>query len=248
MKGNKITRFSADVELIEWDAMDPAGLDSDVPVHRGHLYYNDEDLSLMSGVWDCTPFIRKMRPYNVNEFIYILEGSVTIELEDGSSATISAGESFLIPKGLVCRWVQSEYVRKFFVIFSGAENVAHKDPTQFGIMAPKPSDAVTPVVIKDRSKIMGALPEQQHHIYYTDVTGQFTVSMWHSDAFERPVMEFDHFELMCILEGEATVSDGAGNDQVIESGDAVFVPQGAQYKWKSDVPVTKVYCAFSPNV
>ncbi len=251
MNVDRVTRFEfdgpADTGLVEWDAMDPSELESGEPVQRGHFYFNDEKMGLMAGIWDCTPFTGKMAPYEVDEFMYVLEGSVTMELEDGTSTTVSAGESFIIPKGLICKWVQTEYMRKAFVIFSSADDDIHDNPAQFGIMVPKPSDAVTPIVIKDTSRIIGAVPEQQNHAYYTDATGQFSVGMWHSDAFERPAFEFDHFDLMCILEGVATVSDGAGDDQVFKTGECVFVPQGAQYKWKCDVPVTKVYCAFTPK-
>ncbi|MCP4980039.1 MAG: DUF861 domain-containing protein [Gammaproteobacteria bacterium] len=251
MNVDKVTQFEfdgpADTGLVEWEAMDPADIESGEPVQRGHFYYNDEATGLMAGVWDCTPYRGKMEPYSVDEFMYVLEGSVTMELEDGSSTTISAGESFIVPKGLICRWVQTEYIRKYFVIFSSAEDEVHDNPARYGIMTPRPSDATTPIVIEDTSRIIGTVPEQHNHIYYTDVTGQFTVGMWNSTAFERPVFEFDHFDLMCILEGEATVSDGAGNNQVFKTGEACFVPLGAQYKWQCDVPVTKVYCAFTPR-
>ncbi len=250
MNVDKIIRFEpegpADNKLVEWEAMDPSSIESGEPVQRGHLYYDDEALGLMAGVWDCTPFRGKMEPYPVEEFMYVLKGSVIIELEDGSSTTIAAGESFIVPKGLLCRWVQTEYVRKYFVIFSAKGGEVHHDPARYGIITPRVNDATTPIVIKDTSRIIGIVPDQHNHIYYTDVTGQFTVGMWHSTAFERPVFEFDHFDLMCILEGEATVSDGDGNNQLFKTGEACFVPMGAQYKWQCDVPVTKVYCAFTP--
>ncbi len=246
MNADKVTRFEfdgpADTGLVEWDAIDPAGLESGEPVQRGHFYYNDEATGLMAGVWDCTPFVGKMAPYDVDEFMYVLEGSVTMELEDGTSTTVSAGESFIIPKGLVCKWVQTEYMRKFFVIFNSAENNVHDDPSRFGIITPKPGDAATPIDIKDTSRIIGAIPKQWNDTLYTDASGQFSVGMWRSEAFERPEFEFDHVDLMCILEGEATVSG-----QTFKQGEAVFVPEGAQYKWQCDVPVTKVYCAFTPK-
>ncbi len=251
MNVDKITQFETDGPagsgLVEWDAIDPTTLESGEPVQRGHLYYNDESTGFMSGVWDCTPMVSKMEPYSVDEFMYVLEGSVTMELEDGTSTKVSAGESFIIPKGLVCKWVQNEYMRKFFVIFDSAASNVHADPSKFGIITPTISDAKTPVNITDTSRIIGAVPDQLSDILYTDASGQFSVGMWHSTAFERPAFEFDHFDLMCILEGEATVSDGAGDDQHFKTGDSVFVPKGAQYKWQCDVPVTKVYCAFVPK-
>jgi len=251
MNVDKITRFNLDgpngSDLVEWPAMDAANLESDVPVQRGYFYLNDENLGLKVGLWDCTPFTSIMRPYPVDEFMHLLEGSLTIEQEDGTATTVSAGDTFAIPKGLVCRWVQTEHVRKFFMISSNTDGETHDNPAQFGVMCPKASDPVTPIVITDTSLILGAVPEQHRHAYYTDKTGQFSVGIWHSEPFERPVYEFDHYDLMYIVKGVATVSDGAGDDQVFKAGEAVFVPKGAPYKWKNDEFVTKIFCAFTPK-
>ncbi|MBT4889454.1 MAG: DUF861 domain-containing protein [Rhodospirillales bacterium] len=247
MNVDKITGFDPDVELEDWGPMDEADLETPSPVQRGHFYYNDEDIGIMAGVWDCTPFTGKMAPYAVEEFMYVIEGSIIMELEDGSKTTISAGESFIIPKGLVCRWIQNEYVKKHFVIFGNENAKAHDNPAQFGIITPKANDPVVENKNVDPSMIIGAVPVQHGLSYYTDASEQFTVGMWHSQPFERPAFEFNHFDLMIIVEGVATVSDGAGDDQVFKAGDAVFVPKGAQYKWKNDEFVSKIYCAFSPK-
>jgi hypothetical protein len=251
MNVDKITRFSFDgpneAGLEEWEAMDVADLDSEIPVQRGYLYYNDEKLGFKAGVWDCTPFSSKMAPYPCDEFMHVLEGSITIEQEDGVSTTVSPGESFAIPKGLVCRWVQTKYVRKFFMISNNVGGKVHENPAQYGVICPRTDDPVSPIVIKGTSLIIGGIPEQQINNYYTDATGQFTVGLWHSTPFERPVYEFDRFDLMMITKGVATISDGAGDDQVFKAGEAAFVPKGAQYKWMNDEPVSKIYCAFTPN-
>jgi uncharacterized cupin superfamily protein len=47
----------------------------------------------------------------------LLEGSVTIAVEDGEEVTIHAGETFVIPQGLRCSWEQGGSVRKFYAIF-----------------------------------------------------------------------------------------------------------------------------------
>ena len=250
MNVDRVTRFETNGPsgegLVEWDTMDTADLETDAPVQRGYFYFNDETTGFLAGVWDCTPFTAKMAPYPVDEFMHVLEGSVTMELEDGTSTTISAGESFAIPKGLVCKWIQTEYMRKFFVISSNEGGLVHENPAQFGIMCPKITDPTDPITNQDTSLIIGDVPEQQRHSYYTDASGKFSVGIWHSEPFERPVYEFDHHDLMCIVKGVATVSDGADNRHVVKPGDAIFVPKGAQYKWQNDEPVTKIFCAFFP--
>ncbi len=252
MSEPKITRMEphgpTDTGMVEWDPIDPNTIESGSPVQRGHLYFNDTDMGLMVGVWDCTPFIGTMAPYDVNEFMFILEGSVTMVLADGSEETIRAGESFVIPKGLVCQWKQPDYVRKYFVIFDDVSGASVDDPGSLRLIRPHADDAVAVSDIADTSQFIGDIPKQGEHEYHVDPTGQFMVGLWDSEAFERPVTPFNRYELMCILEGAVTLSDGAGNDQVFRAGDAAFVPKSAPYKWTSDEYVRKFYCIFLPGV
>ena len=247
----KITRMEphgpADTGMVEWDPILAETLESGSPVQRGHLYFNDESKGLMSGVWDCTPFTGKMEPYSVNEFMLVLEGSVTMVLADGSEETIRAGEAFVIPKGLLCQWKQPEYIRKYFVIFDDPSGMAADDPASLRIIRPRKDDEVTNIEDQDASLFIGEIPRQGQHEYHVDPTGQFMVGLWDSEAFERPVAPFNRCELMCILDGSVTMSDGAGNDQVFRAGDTAFVPEGAPYKWKSDEYVRKFYCIFMPS-
>lgn len=250
MNEPKITRMEphgpTDTGMVEWDPIDPQSIESGSPVQRGHLYFNDDNLGLMAGVWDCTPFTGTMAPYDVNEFMFILEGSVTMVLADGAEETIRAGESFVIPKGLVCQWKQPDYTRKYFVIFSDTSGTSVDDPGSLRIIRPHADDAVSVSDIADTTQFIGSIPKQGEHEYHVDPTGQFMVGLWDSEAFERPVAPFNRYELMCILQGSVTLSDGAGNDQVFRAGEAAFVPKGAPYKWKSDEYVRKFYCIFMP--
>src|SRR5688572_23513991 len=105
-------------------AIPAAELVSGTPVQRGIEYFHDPKIGLTAGVWDCTAFTAKMGPYPVNEFMIVLEGAVTMVEANGRETTVSAGESFVIPKGLVCQWRQSGYIKKYYVIFddtSGAD-------------------------------------------------------------------------------------------------------------------------------
>lgn len=235
----------ADTGLVEWDPILPETIESGEPVQRGHLYINEESLGLMAGVWDCTAFTGKMEPYDVNEFMFILEGSVTMVLPDGSEETINAGEAFAIPKGLVCQWKQPGYVRKYFVIFDDASGMM-ADADKLKIHRPNGSDTAAEIEITDTSQFLGDVPVQKGHEYMVDPTGQFMVGLWDSEPFERPVAPFNRFELMCILEGSVTMSDGAGNEQVFQAGEAALVAKDAPYKWKSEEYVRKFYCIFLP--
>ena len=56
-------------------------------------------------------------PYGVDEFMFFLEGSVTLTSADGSQMTINAGEAVTIPKEWTGVW-ETEGYRKIWVIYS----------------------------------------------------------------------------------------------------------------------------------
>ena len=56
-------------------------------------------------------------PYGVDEFMFFLEGSVTLTSDDGSQMTINEGEAVTIPKEWTGVW-ETEGYRKIWVIYS----------------------------------------------------------------------------------------------------------------------------------
>jgi uncharacterized cupin superfamily protein len=56
-------------------------------------------------------------PYGVDEFMYFLEGSVTLTSSDGTVHTIEAGEGVTIPKEWTGIW-ETEGYTKIWVIYS----------------------------------------------------------------------------------------------------------------------------------
>lgn len=56
-------------------------------------------------------------PYGVDEFMYFLEGSVTLTSTDGSAQVINAGEAVTIPKEWTGIWETDGYT-KIWVIYS----------------------------------------------------------------------------------------------------------------------------------
>ena len=58
-------------------------------------------------------------PYGVDEFMYFLEGSVTLTSDDGSKMTINAGEAVTIPNEWTGVWETDGY-RKIWVIYSAS--------------------------------------------------------------------------------------------------------------------------------
>ena len=56
-------------------------------------------------------------PYGVDEFMFFLEGSVTLTSSDGTVLVVNAGEAVTIPKEFTGVW-ESDGYRKIWVIYS----------------------------------------------------------------------------------------------------------------------------------
>jgi hypothetical protein len=87
------------------------------PVETGYNFFTDGSGQLTAGVWECTPCTTQTDSYPVDEFCYILSGTVVITDDAGHSETFKAGDCFVIPKGLSCTWHMPETTRKYYVIF-----------------------------------------------------------------------------------------------------------------------------------
>ena len=76
------------------------------------------DGKFASGMYKAGPQIFDItEPYGVDEFMFFLEGGVTLTSADGSVRTVNAGEGVTIPKEWMGRWETAGY-RKIWVIYS----------------------------------------------------------------------------------------------------------------------------------
>ena len=143
--------------LQTWDPIAAESLASGSPVQRGHEYFSSAGGKLTAGVWDCTPYTEIRGPYSVDEFMLLLEGSLDIENEDGSIQTFRAGDGFVIPKGAVLQWQQSEYLRKFWVIHDNPDST----PAAPGLsaMLADPGAALVPISGLEQAPFESDIPQ-----------------------------------------------------------------------------------------
>lgn len=85
------------------------------PKGAEHQYYANDEHKLISGIWRSTPYTEWYDSYPCDEFMYVLEGSVTLENEDFSE-TYRKGDAFMLPKGFKGYWKQTEEMLKFYVL------------------------------------------------------------------------------------------------------------------------------------
>jgi uncharacterized cupin superfamily protein len=81
------------------------------------------DRKLDMGVYEAGPNRYTIsEPYGVDEFMYFLEGGVTLTSEDGNVTEVRAGDAVLIPHDWKGVWDTDGY-KKIYVIYSTAKPI-----------------------------------------------------------------------------------------------------------------------------
>lgn len=233
--------------LADWGDVPAADLISGAPKQRGRHYFDAPDIGLSAGVWDCRAFEGKMAPYSVDEFMILLEGSVTVTEENGRVTHVKAGESLLIPRGLDCAWRQDGHVRKIFVIYDNPAAPVPAKPAAEHVIKLDLKAALAPCGGPDPALLNGPEPRCSENVAYTDASGQLTIGLWSATPYDRKATPFGRYELMHFLEGQVDLHDGASSGQAFQAGETIFVPKGLPLGWKSTTDVKKIFVILSPN-
>lgn len=205
--------------LEPWEAIDPAELVSGTPVQRGYLC--DKIGGYIAGVWDCTAQTAPLSAYEVDEFMYLLEGSVIMVMPDGTEVEVKAHEAFVIPKGLQCQWKQPGYVRKIFMILDAPD------------VAPACNPALTRVTVPDLS----GQPCPDHAISqsrtdFTNAAGNLSVSVQEYGAITTASSPAHANQVIIVLQGDLTLTH-QGTAQHFAPGEAAYLPQGCITGWQT---------------
>tara|TARA_R110002050_G_scaffold250711_1_gene388736 strand:- start:361 stop:1008 length:648 start_codon:yes stop_codon:yes gene_type:complete len=96
-------------------------IESGTREHAGAIVHNKEG-SISIGLWEMEKNTTTWLDYPVTEFMILLKGTVTLELDEKDSTqeknkrvSFTAPQCFVIPKGLRCKWIQEGHVKKWFV-------------------------------------------------------------------------------------------------------------------------------------
>jgi uncharacterized cupin superfamily protein len=81
------------------------------PVARNKLLSTSADGTATTLIWDCTPG-RFNWFYNIDETLFVLEGSVTLKDPDGNSRLVVAGDTIFFPAGSQAEWTVHTHFRK----------------------------------------------------------------------------------------------------------------------------------------
>jgi uncharacterized cupin superfamily protein len=91
--------------------INPAWVIEGAPVARNFILSVSLDGTATALVWDCTTGVFHWR-YNVDETVYVLEGSAVIRDDSGVERVIQAGDHMLFRAGSHAVWRVETYIRK----------------------------------------------------------------------------------------------------------------------------------------
>jgi uncharacterized cupin superfamily protein len=227
-----------------WDDFPEAEIVSGSRRQNGHIWFEDRACGLSAGIWEQDANESRWMDYPVNEFMTVLEGEVVI-VEEDRTVSIKAGESFIIPKGLRCRWTQAAHVKKFFVIHDDSSGLANAGPLRTIVIDPQAK--LGPSTPPPPEMLLTPQPVQHTLDLLTDATGQLNIGVWDTTGYTRKLIDFPRHELMHLIEGAVTFTDDQGRTQTFRAGDTFFVPLGTPNSWKSEGYLRKIFVIFQPK-
>lgn len=207
--------------LEQWEEMNPDNLVSGTPVQRGYLCDEIADQGYIAGVWDCTAFVDHPSPYGVDEFMYLLDGSVIMGMPDGTEVEVKAGEAFVIPKGLQCQWKQPGYVRKIFMILDRAE------------AKPACNLALERVTVPDLSAPDNAQGITTSRTDFVNAAGNMRVSVSAHGAVTSAASPAPENQVIYVLDGTLKLTHD-GKTETYAKNEAVYLPQGCVTGWQTE--------------
>ena len=163
---------------------------------KTHAYYKSATApGTAAGMWESRKFVNDIHLKTESEFMYLLEGQVTLLDKSGRTDVFKAGDAFFVPRGTQFAYKQPEKLRKIYVVFD-KETAA----------APKPAVQPTPTFM--RLEIDGpkgvewtTRANTKMHRYYSDKDGA-TVGVWEANKLDDAAFRHPAFaELMIILSG-----------------------------------------------
>ena len=243
MSKPSIIPFDPAAALVPWDDFPEGEIVAGSNKQNGLVLFEDKARGLSAGIWEQEANESRWLDYPVNEYMLVLEGEVVI-VEEDRTVSVKAGQSFVIPKGLRCRWTQPGHVRKFFVIHDDASGLANAGPLRTLVIDPKAKLEPSPPPPPDM--LTTPQPVQHAHEVFADATGQLSIGQWDTTGYTRKLIDFPRHELMHLLEGSVTMIDDKGEEQTFRAGDT-FVPLGTPNSWKSEGYLRKIFVIFQPK-
>lgn len=167
------------------------------------------------------------------EVIVVHTGHVVLQTED-QTLQLGVGASAVIGRGTALRILAEANTLWAFCA------VSTRAPTP-GLTALDPLDMLSPSAPPEPQILIGPTPQCRSHNAFEDDSSNLRIGIWDSTPYERHGRPHKLHELMNLIEGSVTLTAPDGTSVTVNTGDSVFVPQGAPCAWKSTRYVRKIY-------
>ncbi len=226
-------------------ALEPGDFQSALPEQHLHVFFEDPDIGMSVGTWTTTDMQETFGPYPDDEFMVVLEGRVRMQDRDGNETPVEEGQSFYVRKAIPTSWKQEGFLHKFFITLSAPDAPTPNIKSAEGGVIVFDGETLTAGLVPEKTSIGGGT--QRDNLVFTNDTGNMTVGMWETSAFESAMQPFSVHEFAQILSGEVSILEQDGTEHVFGPGDVAFVPRGTVCSWRSKGPVTKYYAIVDPS-
>jgi len=170
------------------------------------------------------------------EMLVVHAGQVSLQDEE-QTLVLGVGASVVIGRGTALR-LQAETGSLW--AFCALSQVGD-EAASVGLTPLVPYVALKPSQGPDAQILIGEPPQCRSHNAFADSSSNLLIGVWDSTPYRRHARPHRVHELMHLLEGRVTLRLGDGTELQVNTGDTVFVPQGAPCAWESSVYVRKLY-------
>jgi uncharacterized cupin superfamily protein len=103
--------FGVEESMLQECPIDPGWIIEGAPIARARLLSRSVDGAASTFIWECTPGTFHWH-FDIDETIYLLEGSVIVRDDAGAERRLTAGDLAFFRKGTHAVWRVETHVRK----------------------------------------------------------------------------------------------------------------------------------------
>jgi len=169
------------------------------------------------------------------ETIVVVEGELTLTADGAAPVVVGPQAGAVIGCGTSLRVQAGSRVR---FVFCAA---ACEKPTRRGLFPLSANADFKPSATLPADVLLGPSPACRSDNVFIDDGAQYSAGTWDSTPYHRIVRPHRVNEFMHVLAGSVRFAAPDGSVLSVDTGDALFVPQGAPIGWESSDRVAKFY-------
>lgn len=168
------------------------------------------------------------------ETIVVVDGELSLIAADAAPLVLRRGDGAVIGRGTPVRVLAGSTT--LFVFCAAAA-----DANNPGVTRLRADAAFKPSTPPPAETLLGPPPQCRSDNVFTDEQAQYRAGTWDSTPYHRVVRPHRLNEFMYLLAGGVRFASPDGSVLSANSGDALFVAQGAPIGWESSERVAKFY-------